>query len=211
MKLSLKEFMRYAILEEYDDILGYESIVEAGINTKWKNYIKEFGEIDNDSCLDDYREMLQMFRYRMQLMLICCLCELWEQDLYQFLKDNKLISTSENNSYNIIKQKYFEEFNYSIDKNSIIIEMRKVVNAIKHGKGDSLNYIIGKCGDNILADSSLGESYNGIDKPKMIKQIEFDENTLTSKTLNLNGELKTYHDAIMEFWKNIFKRMDENE
>ena len=112
---------------------------------------------------------------------------------------------------NKIKNTLFSNKPVTIDKNSIIIEMRKVVNAIKHGKGDSLNYIIGKCGDNILSDSSLGESYNGIDKPKMIKQIKFDENTLTSKTLNLNGKLKTYHDAIIEFWKNIFKKMDENE
>ena len=41
------------------------------------------------------------------------------------------------------------------------------------------------------------------------KQIEFDSNTLTSKTLNVDGRLQVYSDEIVKFWKDVFVQESE--
>ena len=81
--------------------------------------------------------------------------------------------------------------------------MRALVNAIKHGEGNSLNNIRRITSDAILADSNIGVAdENGVVTRR--KQIEFDPNTLTSKTLNVDGKLQIYSDAVVTFWKDVY-------
>ena len=90
-----------------------------------------------------------------------------------------------------------------------IEEMRALVNAIKHGEGNALTNIRRLTSDAILADSNIGVGNDsGVVTKK--KQIEFDCNTLTSRTLKVDGKLKIYSDAIIEFWENVFALEQEN-
>ena len=58
--------------------------------------------------------------------------------------------------------------------------------------------------DAILADSNIGVmDESGVITKK--KQIEFDCNTLTSKTLNVDGKLEIYSKALVRFWKDVFQ------
>ena len=81
--------------------------------------------------------------------------------------------------------------------------MRALVNAIKHGEGSSLTNIRRMTADTILADSNIGIMDDNGDIHKK-KQIDFDNNTLTSRTLNVDGKLKTYINAIVDFWQDVY-------
>ena len=55
-----------------------------------------------------------------------------------------------------------------------------------------------------MADSNIGsvdESGTLVKK----KEIEFDSNTLTSRTLNIEGKLDAYSDTLVEFWGDVFQ------
>ena len=147
-------------------------------------------------------EDLRNLSYSMKLMNICCLSETWEQDLYNFLKEKGLISLNSNDYFNT--KKLFEQIypNCAISNYPLIVEMRALVNAIKHGEGSSLTNIRRMTGDTILADSNIGIMDDNGDIHKK-KQIYFDNNTLTSRTLNVDGKLKTYINAIVDFWQDV--------
>lgn len=210
MQVSVNDMLKKISFEDYDNILEYTSIIEAGIKAKWNEYLRNNAKAEDDSYLDDYREILQMFKYRMELMTICCLSELWEQDLVTFLKKNNIpLNTDKNVTYKVLQKTFKDRFGYSLDENTTIVEMRSLVNSIKHGEGSSFQELKNICGDDILADSCMCKTYNGEGEPERYKEIHFDSNTLTSKTLNVKDRITEYHDAIIDFWNVIFKKLDE--
>ena len=147
-------------------------------------------------------------------MIICCLCETWEQDLYNFLKEEKLINVmskdDESTDYERIKNVFDESFKSKIGKYQKLEQMRKFVNSIKHGAGPSFKKLRKELGDSVLADSNVGWIKEDGSKGR-IKQHEFDSNTLTSITLVSDGKIKEYYEAIIRFWKDVFSEMENKE
>ena len=197
--------------KRYSDIAKYDIVVDRGIESVWKDICAEVADCDIDptDLFNEEMEDLRNLEYSMKLMNICCLSETWEQDLYNYLKENGLIDTNSNDYRNT--KKVFEEAFPSclISKYGKIEEMRAIVNAIKHGEGNSLTNIRRITSDQILEDSNIGivDDNGNIEKKK---QIEFDNNTLTSRTLKVDGKLKIYSDEIIKFWDDVFTAEKEN-
>lgn len=199
-------------IERYKEIAKYDEVIDLGIETMWKDLCARIGDADVDptDVFDQELENLQNLRYSMSLMTICCLSETWEQDLYNFLKEKGLISVL-SNDYARTKQIFEEVFpECAISNYPLISEMRALVNAIKHGEGNALTNIRRLTSDTILADSNLGEEDERGEVTKK-KQIEFDKNTLTSKTLNVDGKLQVYSDTIVKFWEDVFEAEKEKK
>lgn len=192
--------------QRYEDIANYDMVVKLGIDAMWKELCEkaEGSGVDPVIVFEDEMENLRNIEYSMRLMNICCLSETWEQDLYNFLKEKRLITVA-SNDYANTKRLFEQAYPTCVISNyPEIVEMRALVNAIKHGEGNSLNNIRRITADSILADSNLGEMNESGDVVRK-KQIEFDNNTLTSRTLNVDGKLKIYSDAIVRFWGDVFE------
>ena len=204
-KISCDSMMQMLRIQRYREIANYDKVIDLGIDTMWKGLCEKVksSDIDPTDIFDDEMEMLRNLKYSMKLMNICCLSETWEQDLYNFLKDKGLIRVF-SNDYRETKRVFEQAYpSCAISKYHKIEEMRALVNAIKHGEGKSFANIRRLTSDSILADSNLGV----IDKKGVAtrkKQIEFDGNTLTSRTLNVEGKLQIYSDAIVKFWEDVF-------
>lgn len=204
--ISYENMMQMLRIERYKEIANYDKVIKLGINAMWKELCDKVTtpDIDPTDIFSSEMESLKNLEYSMQLMNICCLSETWEQDLYNFLKEKGLIEIF-SNDYRYTKRVFEQAYpTCPISNYPKIEEMRALVNAIKHGEGNSLTNIRRLTADSILADSNLGfadENGNIIKK----KQIEFDCNTLTSRTLKVDGKLQIYSDAIVEFWKNVFE------
>ena len=184
--------------------VGYNgSTAIAGVTSAMFKFELEGSGLDPADVFSCELENLQNTEYSMNLMTICCLSETWEQDLYNYLKEKGLVTVYSNN-YRATKRLFEQTYpTCAISNYPEIEEMRALVNAIKHGEGNSLTNIRRLTADAILADSNLGE----IDESGTIikrKQIEFDQGTLTSKTLNVDGKLQTYSEAIIRFWQDVF-------
>ncbi len=204
-KIDYESMMEQLRLQRYKDIASYNNVVSLGIDTMWKQLCDKIDskDIDPTDIFDVELENLKNIEYSMKLMNICCLSETWEQDLFNFLKE-KGLTESRSNDYSETKASFEEEYEEcKISNYPLIVEMRALVNAIKHGEGRSLTNIRRMTGDSILADSNIGEvdEHGEISKRK---QIEFDGNTLTSRTLNVDGKLEIYSDAIVKFWQDVF-------
>jgi len=205
-KISFEDMMKSIRIQKYKDIASYDTVLNRGISAMWQDLCAQITtpEIDPTDIFSDEMEYLKNLEYSMKLMHICCLSETWEQDLYNFLKEKGLI-TILSNDYPRTKQIFESAYpTCQISNYPIIAEMRALVNAIKHGEGNSLNNIRRLTSDAILADSNLGiadESGNVIKK----KELEFDNNTLTSRTLNVDGKLQLYSDALIGFWQDVFQ------
>ena len=192
--------------QRYEDIANYDMVVKLGIDAMWKELCEkaEASGVDPVIVFEDEMENLRNIEYSMRLMNICCLSETWEQDLYNFLKEKRLITVA-SNDYANTKRLFEQAYPTCVISNyPEIVEMRALVNAIKHGEGNSLNNIRRITSDSILADSNLGKMNESGDVVRK-KQIEFDNNTLTSRTLNVDGKLKIYSDAIVRFWGDVFE------
>ena len=204
-KITYELMMQMLRIKRYKDIAKYDKVIDLGIETMWKNLSSQVTTPDMDpvDIFDEEAEDLRNLEYSMKLMNICCLSETWEQDLYNFLKEKGLITVF-SNDYRDTKRIFEAAYpTCAISRYPKIEEMRALVNAIKHGEGNSLTNIRRMTSDAILADSNIGVAdEHGVVTKK--KQIEFDSNTLTSKTLNVDGKLQVYSDAIVEFWQNVF-------
>lgn len=204
-QISYKQMMQALRIQEYRNFIDYDRVIDLGIKKTWENLCAKITTpgIDPTDVFDEEREKLKNLQYRMNLMSICALSEMWEQDLYNFLKEKGLILVA-SNDYKDTK-KIFEEAYAScaISKYPEILEMRALVNAIKHGEGNSLSNIRSLTRDAILADSNISIMNNNGEVVKK-KQIEFDCSTLTSRTLNVSGKLQTYIDALVRFWQDVF-------
>lgn len=210
-KISYEELKKYVRLEMYKEIsTEYETLINEAIDNRWKIIESNYNGSDldpADECSEDV-EMLRNFKYRMTLMIICCLCETWEQDLYNFLKENNFIQST-NNCFNMLKNELRDALNIDLDSNKYkkLKEMRDLVNGIKHGNGPSLNRVIEEYGSDILANSNLG-MINEDGTEEMIKQRHFDDNILTSITLKCDGKTKEYYQALIDFWNDVFNEID---
>lgn len=109
--------------------------------------------------------------------------------------------------YKAIEANYKSHLNIEIDSYKDIKEMRVYVNAIKHGKGKSFKKLLNELGDSVLADSLIGKTTED-EKDVMFKQSKYDENTLTSITLKYDGKLKCNSNAIIDFWKDVYKQLE---
>jgi len=204
-KISYEQMMQVLRKKRYEKIADYDKVVNLGIESMWKDLCAQVTSPDMDptDIFAEEIEDLQNIMYSMKLMNICCLSETWEQDLYNFLKEKGLISTN-SNDYNNTKRVFEQAYpTCAISNHPQIVEMRSLVNAIKHGEGNALTTIRRLTSDSILADSSLGV-VDASGEVRRKKQIEFDNNTLTSRTLNVDGKLKIYSEAIVEFWEKIY-------
>ena len=210
-KISYELMMKMLRIKRYEKIAEYDNVVNLGIDTMWKDLCAQTASADVDPTEIFAEEMndLQDVMYSMKLMNICCLSETWEQDLYNYLKEKGLITTNSNdygNTKRIFEQAYPT---CPISNYPKIGEMRALVNAIKHGEGNALATIRRMTSDAVLADSNWGvvDANGGVCRKK---QIEFDCNTLTSRTLNVEGKLKMYSETIIEFWENVYSAESEN-
>lgn len=204
-KFNYESMMQMLRIQRYKEFENYEKVIKLGINTMWKELCDTIKnpDLDPTDIFADEMESLRNQEYSMQLMSICCLSETWEQDLYNFLKEKNLIEVYSNDYRNT--KRIFETAypTCAISNYKKIEEMRSLVNAIKHGEGNSLTDIRRITSDKILADSNIGtadESGRIIRK----KLIEFDNNTLTSRTLNVDGLLPIYIKTIIKFWEDVF-------
>ena len=204
--ISFKDMMELLMIEKYRKFLTFDKVVNRGTEEMWKDYCSQITSPDVDPT-DVFAEEVEYFKnieYSMKLMNICCLCETWEQDLYNFLKEKGLIEVR-SNDYARTKQIF--ENNYPecrISGYPLIGEMRALVNAIKHGEGNSFSNLRRLTADSILADSNIGV----VDESGVVvrkKEIEFDSNTLTSRTLNVEGKLEAYSEALVSFWQGVFE------
>ena len=200
---SIKQELR---IQNYKNISNFDNIVKLGIDTYWNELCSQINttDVDPTDIFSEELENLKNTEYSMRLMNICCLSETWEQDLYNYLKEKNLINIF-SNDYGRTKQIFERVYpSCTISNYSQIEEMRALVNAIKHGEGNSFNLVRNLTSDQILADSNIGiADSNGIITKK--KQIEFDSNALTSRTLNIDGKLESYTNEIIQFWKDVFE------
>ena len=204
-KITYKKMNQLLRIQKYKEIANYDKVVNLGVNTMWKDLCSKITtpDIDPTEIFDEEMENLKNIKYSMKLMNICCLSETWEQDLYNFLKEKGLIQIYSNDYKNTKRIFECAYPSCAISNYPKIEEMRTLVNAIKHGEGNALTNIRRITSDSILADSNIGVAdQNGVVTKK--KQIEFDCNTLTSRTLNVEGKLQIYSDAIVEFWEDVF-------
>lgn len=210
-RINYQSMMQMLRIQRYEDIANYDKVVELGIKSMWGDLCGKITTpgIDPVDIFGEEIENLRNIEYSMKLMNICCLSETWEQDLYNFLKEKGLIETS-SNDYGNTKRVFERAYpGCAISNYPKIEEMRHLVNAIKHGEGNALTNIRRLTSDEILADSNWGvEDEHGVVRKK--KQIEFDCNTLTSKTLNIKGKLQLYINAVVNFWKDVFAVENEH-
>lgn len=205
-KFDYESAMQMLRIQRYQEMANYDKVVGLGVKSMWDDFCSQIHdqEIDPTDIFAEEMENLRNVEYSMKLMCICCLSETWEQDLYNFLHE-KGLSTSRSNDYSTTKRDFENAYSTcAIANYPLIVEMRALVNAIKHGEGNSLNNIRRITSDSILADSNLGE-IDETGKVTKKKQIEFDPNTLTSRTLNVDGKLQKYIDEITRFWGDVFE------
>ena len=210
-KMDYKEAMRMLRIQKYKEIENYDKVVELGISSMWNELCSQVEDgVDPTDIFAEEMENLRDMEYSMKLMNICCLSETWEQDLYNFLKEKGLVEVL-SNDYPRTKQIFETAFpECKISDYSEICEMRALVNAIKHGEGHSLTNIRRMTSDSILADSNLGVMDESGEVTKK-KQIEFDNNTLTSRTLNVDGKLALYSASLVKFWQDVFEAEKSRE
>ena len=203
-QINYETMTRLLRIEKYKEVANYDKVINLGIDAMWKDMCGRITDpsVDPTEIFDVEMENLKNLEYSMKLMNICCVSEMWEQDLYNFLKEKGLIEVL-SNDYRTTKRIFEQHFpTCAISNYPKIEEMRALVNAIKHGEGNSLTNIRRMTADEILADSNLGVA-NADGSITKKKQIEFDNNTLTSRTLNVDGKLQTYGEAIVEFWQDV--------
>ena len=170
--ISYASMMQMLRIKKYREIANYDKVVDLGVNAMWNDLCAKVTtpDIDPTDIFDEELENLRNIDYTMKLMNICCLSEIWEQDLYNFLKEKGLIQVFSNdykNTKRIFEQAYPS---CAIANYPKIEEMRTLVNAIKHGEGNAVTNIRRLTTDTILADSNLGiVDENGIVTKK--KQI----------------------------------------
>lgn len=204
-KISYEVMKKMLRIERYREIAKYDEVVDRGVDAMWGDLCKNITDhnIDPTDIYDDELENLKDTKYSMKLMNICLLSETWEQDLYNFLKEKGLLEVY-SNDYKFTKRAFEQAYpTCAISRYPVIEEMRALVNAIKHGEGNALQNIRRLTSDNILADSNIGiVDENGVVTKR--KEIEFDNSTLTSRTLNVEGKLKLYSEAIVSFWEDVY-------
>lgn len=150
--------------------------------------------------------IIKDMQYRARLLWICCIFEMWEQNLshhiVQDLDNSKypLTETQKNRlfgGFNIFKtifsKKMFTEAEYEcilkdFPRFKELEEMHFLVNAIKHGRGQSL--------------TSLLEKYKKYKMSERNVSLAFKGTTIYSQTLNVtDDDFYRFCNVLIDFWK----------
>ena len=195
-KISFQEAMKKYKLQDYDDIAyEYEKIINLGIERYWDNLCC-CEEEDKSNVFDEEAEMLNLFKYRIKLLILCCLCETWEQDLYCFLQERNFINTDDLKQikYSNFCEAYEKSMNNKIS-NYNIENVRNIVNVIKHGNGCSLKKIVEN------NNYGLNEKYIKYDYHSFDDYLnKYSINFLRDSILELDGIIKDFNSSIKRFW-----------
>lgn len=89
MRLNFYEADCFSKIRDFEDICNtYNEIISLGIQVKEEQIQENFEKYCKDETyLEEENDRLNLFKYRMELLLLCCLSEAWEQNLYVFLKE----------------------------------------------------------------------------------------------------------------------------
>ncbi len=206
-KMTYDEVVKELRADEYTAIAErYSELIEEIVARRWSEIEKLYKESGLDATDENYEEILflRSFEYRMSLMLICCLSEYWEQDLCNYLLKN-VPSFEDECEITVMENALKAVFRIDLKAYPKIGEMRSLVNAIKHGKGRSMQKIKEELlGQDILCDSNLG-FIDEHGNEKKFKQASFDEQALTSETINVKGKIIEYCEEIKCFWNDLYK------
>lgn len=208
-KITFEEVEKALRLDSYKQIAEeYPKLIKEAYEHRWAEISAPFEEAGEDPVdwLEEEKDLLALFKYRMSLMVICCFSEFFEQDLCNYFLDN---------GEHFDKGCIFKELVSALDRVYHINvsdfpkigEMHELVNAIKHGDGRSLENIKRALGESVLADSCHGYCIDE-NKTKAGKQSDFDRQTLTTITLNVEGKLQEYCSEVLRLWGRIFEAQD---
>ena len=180
-------------LEEYEQILLAELEPTPIIDHEGNLSDYEFDLSGIEGKIAERYYLLFTTKYRIIVMWICCLCEVWEQQLQLFLKLEKqngdLQDNRELNWWNQVKSTYLE---YGIDFEKCsswqkLKELRLLVNVIKHGEGDSKNDLQKKRPDLFLINNT--------------DRFSLFHSSLIFPTINISeNDVGIYANAIIDFW-----------
>ena len=218
MGIAYDEVLKAIRFDEYKNISDYAGIIKRAIDIEWHDFYDIYK--DDDCVVDEKAHVMQMFQYRTNAMVLCCMIQVWEQDLFNFLyeiaveeTDNDLLRKLKSekdsveyfdNNYSKVEAVYQHLYMVSISSISNMKEFRDIVNSIKHGAGKSFETVKNVLGGSILADSNIGEvDTKGV--VRRYKQENFDKNTLTSRVLNLDDKIEGAYKEILKFWDETYK------
>ena len=161
-----------------------------------ESYVNDYDELcEIEAKSYHFYNLILVRNYRLLATWICCTCELWEQQILQFLHQeiaNNHINNKQPEDWNLSK-KILKEYEVDIEKMDCwnkISELRDFVNTIKHSVGKSEKRLRKKRPDLFII--------NGCDK------MELYYTSLGDFTLNVkDDDLKNYTDALVEFWENV--------
>lgn len=179
-------------------------------------YLDDTFDVDYASMAEGYAfceyGIVTDMQYRTRLLWICCILEMWEQNLshhiVQDLENSKYLLTEygKNKLFggfkifkNIFSKEMFANAEYecileNFPRFNELQEMHDLVNAIKHGRGQS-----------------LARLFKDYPKYKMSEQnvsLAFKGTTIYSQTLNVtDDDFCRFCDVLIEFWKWIPDRI----
>ena len=171
------------------------------------NASAEIAEICQDASVEKY-EILSLMRYRNRGMWLSCMCQVWEQQLLVFLKQEKKrngLIFKKATDFEAVKE-CFKFYNYDLEKMKCweeIRELRLLVNVLKHGEGPSADRL-----RKTRPDYFSYENEPGFLKFEM-DTLKFHESTLLEETLKICDEhFEAYYTALISFWDELPESMD---
>lgn len=187
-------------------------------NELWESIMQQLANSD-DETIDpadyvdfveeqsfEHYEMLSLMRYRNISMWICCLCQVWEQQLYSFVL-HEAISEGINYDDSDLKRgfifsKEIFEWHQQPFENLIswpkIKELRLLVNVIKHAEGDSEKKL------RKLRPDYFHQQIGSTDYDLM----EMYHTTLLEATLFIQeSDFIDYFNSLVQFWNELPERM----
>lgn len=143
-----------------------------------------------------YYEFLNNTKYRILAMWICCTCQLWEQQLLRFvsqeIKNGDMSIDKKINDWGSL-DKLLKDCEIKIEElpyGNKILELRKVVNVLKHSEGRS--------------EKELRESRPDIFMVNGRDNLDRFNTTLGEVVLNLTEkDLEEYTESLVDFWRNF--------
>ncbi|MGL6298405.1 MAG: hypothetical protein ACRC1M_04475 [Methanobacteriaceae archaeon] len=147
----------------------------------------------------EYRAVfLSLMKYLSRCLWISGLAQIWEQQLIRFHNEILLQNKNFNLSFEDIKQSFkknrydFEEFE-AYDE---LIELKHVVNTIKHGEGSSSKKLRKTRPEYFSKPDSLD-----------IDRLHYNKTVLLEETLFITDEdFKRYYDSLISFWNEMLEK-----
>ena len=180
-------------LDEYEQLLMSELEPTPIVDYEGNLCDYEFDLSKIEGKIAERYYLLCTTKYRVMAMWICCLSEVWEQQLQLFLKLEKqngdLLDNYELNWWKQVKRAYLE---YGIDFEQFpswqkLKELRLLVNVIKHGEGESQKELQKKRPDLFLINNT--------------NRFSLYHSSLICPTINISeNDVRVYANAIIDFW-----------